>query len=611
MTKPRRPRESAASTRRRSTAPPAQEPPAAPARPLRGSLGEWLDFLGAELSDNDWIPAWPPDAFAISAAFLRRTGGYVSLVNGSHKQNQPSHPVTVRSPLDVGLEWRNTLKAYLSGSDKRHMRHACPPEIKAWWHQLRNPAHLPVMDAALKPGVVNAACMLCVASDAACANIGVSVEDDQFLATAQEILSHNEYRSFCLSIPSDKLAVLGKRHTPQRGCTIRSLTHHLALYNPTEIRAFWHGPYRPAAQDPDVINLLLLPWPTTIAAGDFRTSLARNGLPTEVPSGAAHRYFDFEPNGDRPAGKLASMVKRALAKAREHASRIHGLVFPELALTTEQFVAVEKIAVSERAMLVAGVRSPGEPGSNNMPLNLCAIQPLGWTGIPAAQLSQPLLRERFRQVQLKHHRWCLDRDQVMQYELGGRLPASRDCWERVFLGDRHVNFVTLGSWLTVCVLICEDLARQDPVAEVIRAVGPNIVFALLMDGPQLKKRWPARYASVLAEDPGSSVLTMTSLGMAKRSKPKEGETPAADADTMIALWRDAIFGEKEIGVKSGHDACVLSLVCRSAREYTIDGRSDQVDAHFPVFAGAYSFKTDELPARAAGPTRYNRNRRKP
>jgi hypothetical protein len=51
----------------------------------------------------------------------------------------------------------------------------------------------------------------------------------------------------------------------------------------------------------------------------------------------------------------------------------------------------------------------------------------------------------------------------------------------------------------------------------MNAIGPNLVIALLMDGPQLENRWPARYATVLAEDPGSAVLTVTSLGMVRRS----------------------------------------------------------------------------------------------
>ena len=88
----------------------------------------------------------------------------------------------------------------------------------------------------------------------------------------------------------------------------------------------------------------------------------------------------------------------------------------------------------------------------------------------------------------------------------------------------------------MCVLICEDLARQDPVTEVIRAVGPNLVFALLMDGPQLRNRWASRYASVLAEDPGCSVLSLTSLGMSRRSRPRLESGPVVDRSSVIALW---------------------------------------------------------------------------
>ena len=43
----------------------------------------------------------------------------------------------------------------------------------------------------------------------------------------------------------------------------------------------------------------------------------------------------------------------------------------------------------------------------------------------------------------------------------------------------------------------------------MHAIGPNLVFTLLMNGPQLKTRWPARYAKILADDPGSSVLSIT------------------------------------------------------------------------------------------------------
>src|SRR4029077_8941218 len=125
--------------------------------------------------------------------------------------------------------------------------------------------------------------------------------------------------------------------------------------------------------------------------------------------------------------------------------------------------------------------------------------------------------EHYRQH--KHHRWCLDADQIQQYHLGPRLLPSKRWWEAIDIPERTRLFIRAAENLTVCPVICEDLARIDPAADSVHAVGPELVVALLLDGPQLDTRWPARYASVLAGDPGSSGLSVTSLGMALRSRP--------------------------------------------------------------------------------------------
>ena len=90
---------------------------------------------------------------------------------------------------------------------------------------------------------------------------------------------------------------------------------------------------------------------------------------------------------------------------------------------------------------------------------------------------------------------------------------------------RSLQFVTLGEEITIVSLVCEDLAENDQVAEVIRDVGPTGVITVLLDGPQLTSRWAARYASVLADDPGSAVLTLTSFGMVQRSRPGAATPP--------------------------------------------------------------------------------------
>jgi hypothetical protein len=76
-----------------------------------------------------------------------------------------------------------------------------------------------------------------------------------------------------------------------------------------------------------------------------------------------------------------------------------------------------------------------------------------------------------------------------------------------------VWMIELDNGDTIASLVCEDLAHIDDVVELLWAVGPTLVVALLLDGPQLASRWAARYASVLADNLGSPVLTLTSYGM--------------------------------------------------------------------------------------------------
>src|SRR5207245_798393 len=108
-----------------------------------------------------------------------------------------------------------------------------------------------------------------------------------------------------------------------------------------------------------------------------------------------------------------------------------------------------------------------------------------------------------------------------------------DWWEHIDIAHREIFFYLLADGACVTALVCEDLARIDPVQPVVRSIGPNLLIALLMDGPQLERRWPGRYASVLAEDPGSAVLTFTSLGAVHRS-----DAPGARPSTEVGLWRD-------------------------------------------------------------------------
>lgn len=141
---------------------------------------------------------------------------------------------------------------------------------------------------------------------------------------------------------------------------------------------------------------------------------------------------------------------------------------------------------------------------------------------------------------------CLDCGETFLQPLGGVLDERR-----------------------MTVLICEDLARADPAMPVLRAVGPNLVVALLMDGPQLDSRWPARYATVLADDPGSSVLTITCAGMVDRSNYMQ-----ANPRRSVGLWRHANGHMQELFLPKQHYGLLLTLRSVEEEQFSLDHRSD-------------------------------------
>jgi hypothetical protein len=185
--------------------------------------------------------------------------------------------------------------------------------------------------------------------------------------------------------------------------------------------------------------------------------------------------------------------------------------------------------------------------------------------------------------QSKHHRWCLDKSQIVQYGLGAALDPMRAWWEHTTVEPRTIAFVAMRRRLTMAALICEDLVRRDPVDDVLRSVGPNLVVALLMDGPQLATRWPARYATVLADDPGSSVLTLTNLGMAALCRP-----PGKLVSRSIGLWKDARTHEPiELLLPDQCGGLVLSLAIEQHEEWSADGRTDGGRSGYPILAGVH------------------------
>ena len=91
----------------------------------------------------------------------------------------------------------------------------------------------------------------------------------------------------------------------------------------------------------------------------------------------------------------------------------------------------------------------------------------------------------------------------------------------------------------------------------------------------------------MADDPGSAVWTLTSLGMAQRSRPAGHE-----ASPVIALWKDPARGMREISLEPGAQGVVLTVCGARGTKRSSDGR-------WPVESGTHYFDVAVHQIRAA------------
>jgi hypothetical protein len=312
---------------------------------------------------------------------------------------------------------------------------------------------------------------------------------------------------------------------------------------------------------------LVIPWPKTVDPIQFKKSKSV-GITDSVERGG-YGLFTFQPS----KGPSVNYVKRVLSIAEEKVGTIQGVIFPELAMSKLEYAKLSNQIVSLDRFIVAGVGEAAKSESR------CDSNEAFWD-VAIRGPKRRVYKGQFRQQ--KHHRWKLTKSQIVQYGLGANLHPEASWWEHISLQKRSLAFLNVRLWLTLTVLICEDLARPDPVGDLLRAVGPNLVIALLSDGPQTTSRWPGRYAGALADDPGCSVLTVTSAGMSRLSRPLDG---AKDRSGVIALWRDPKTGAREIEVDHETDGLVLNLTAEYDEEWTADGRRDNVSSGYPVLSG--------------------------
>lgn len=373
------------------------------------------------------------------------------------------------------------------------------------------------------------------------------------------------------------VSVLPKVRTSTVGCTLRSLSHHLALLPGAGIaRGRWtpnfSGKDRLLGSKPEnVMNLLLVPMPYSLGADAFAEVSIEDV--SGNPDGRDPQFGYFEvrqkwiTDGTARLNKILSFIGELVKAAQAQCPKISGLVFPELSLDYATFKAVRGYVrknIPDARILVAGTSSDaiGTKG------NFVAVTSFD------APSEDGKARDYRQTVREKHHRWKLDRQQLKEYGLLGALSPELSWWENIALQNRRIDFTVLQRDSVFAAMICEDLARVDPCQQVIRAVGPNLVVALLMDAPQLAERWPARYATVLAEDPGCAVLTLTSRALMTRQH-RLGIWRSNGDDRIVGLWRDD-KSPAPIRLKCPYDAqaVLLSIVSECAVDVSLDGRVD-------------------------------------
>jgi hypothetical protein len=438
-----------------------------------------------------------------------------------------------------------------------------PDLLVEQWKAFRERAQVPIKHLAegRDSRMCEALLTLHAIADEACAGLGVALDTSDargclYRARGRELLA----RTGSLSrIPSHFLRVLPKVRTPPTGTSMRSLSRYAGLHGPG-VEARWYKlPARRPGVDPRArhANLLLLPWPLRVRESDFHPVEGSVQRLAKEPFG----LYEFTPS----EGLDLDLMRRVIEAARDEVDSVDVVLLPESAVDESEIDDVEALLERQGVIsLITGVRRRSQAGQ----------LPGNWvhTGIsPGLEKGRSPLNsagERwFRVCQNKHHPWSLDEAQILQYHLGGALHPHVRWWEAMEVPRRAVRFIVLGDQVTMVSLVCEDLAEIDDVAEVIRSVGPTFVFAPLLDGPQLTSRWAARYASVLADDPGSAVLTLTSYGMVQRCRPH-----GLDSSRVIALWKDPVRGFRQISLEAGAQGVLLTVCGGQATRRTADGR---------------------------------------
>ncbi len=580
----------------------------------RGSRASPNERSGDGALSWDVCPEWPADVFAVVATIVEQSDCYTCIgrtiydltgLNEQHRLNKEAREFgkewadTLGVPPGVQLLWKQLLNF---GGDILDHRNSSsdgsasnPPRLLEWerialrllaisdeagrglgWaYPVAPQSGQSLGDDDPQRGAIGHRDWIAARYSTTAARFLLEEFKDRVATKKTSYLMHLPH-SICCLVPRQLACVQPKSNTPQMGCTIRALSHHLALLPGIGVaESEWvvrlSNPPGPSEDDPGALNILVVPFPYDVRGSDFHiTQAAGNGH-----DGLFAVRQGWLRDSDRKrvtALQLKDFVVKLIDAASSEVRRIDVVVFPELALSNS-------IANGLATLLAEHYSAPkNKKKYKNRPIVGPDLLICGTSGDSGGEnLAMTFVidrRQAYALPQSKHHRWRIDGHQIKSYHLGHAFNPKRRYWEKIPLRERHLRFVVNRNHEVIAALVCEDLARNDPVMPLLNAVGPNLVVALLMDGPQLISRWPGRYATVLADDPGSAVLSVTSLGMVRRSRAPDKPMPGNDGRRCVAIWREPDQGAQELDLPQGAHALVLALTSHPVQQTTLDLRDD-------------------------------------
>jgi len=542
----------------------------------RVSLQSIAYNINKDWSLEDWLQ-WPPDAFALLSIIINRTGLYKYFLLDTDWWQKKSWTVEIDELSDT---WIKVVSNRLRDLDYKIVfedKDLLKPHFEILLKEFKDPTieidHLRVLgniyDDKRKThrDFIKAVLYFAVVADVTCGGLGIlgqslgpqNLSHRIFMGVANLLLNNTGTLS---TISKHHGVVLPKMRTPQGGMTVRSMTHHLTFHI-TEVEVMWRT-FPLLVKDND-LNILAVPYPYEIKDSDFIANSDDNQIV---------RYFqpliDGKPANHSFIRSMVDWVGRTAMAERE----IDIIVLPEMALTFEEYEELLNELKTEFLEKKRGKR---------LPIIVTGITKGNTNGYGIISVDKPYQNEAriavffagrwYTTTQRKHHRWQLDGGQIDQYELGTPFKSDKLWFEYCTASQRRMTIMAPNSQLTLTALICEDLAQQEPVSEIIRGIGPSLLLALLSDGPQLTSRWSARYAGVLANDPGTAVLSLTSLGMSLRSKNLSDKS--ALPIRQPGLWKDMKGNTIDLTFKEkGPHAFLFTITSSIKEEHTFDGRSD-------------------------------------